>query len=241
MKKISYFLLIALVISACNEDVKLNFENQRIETSADAVIVINYPKAVGTKAVVEKINQQIEHVIANDMNMAETTENNISVKEAVAQFDDEYKLFKKDFQDTSQKWEVKVDGSVLYETAEVVSISLRSYIDTGGAHGNSRLTYLNFNPETGALLEENDIISNQSEFKVIAEKAFKEQATPEDEGETIEDFFFGEDFQLPANIGFTKEGLVLLYNNYEIAAYTQGATKIVLPYADLKGVLKINP
>ena len=59
--------------------------------------------------------------------------------------------------------------------------------------------------------------------------------------ETIEDFFFGEDFQLPANMGFSKEGLILLYNNYEIAAYTQGATKIVLPYETVKGVLHINP
>ncbi|WP_299393172.1 DUF3298 and DUF4163 domain-containing protein [uncultured Gelidibacter sp.] len=241
LKKISYFLLIAFTVFACNEDVKLNFETQHIEKSSDAVIVINYPKAIGTKAVAEKINQKIEHVIANEMNMAETTENNISVKEAVSMFDNEYKSFKKDFQDSSQKWEVKVDGSVMYESAEVVCISLKSYIDTGGAHGNSRLTYLNFNPETGALLDQDDIINNASDFKTLAEKAFKAQTKPEDDTETIEDFFYGEDFQLPANMGFTKDGLVLLYNNYEIASYAQGVTKVVLPYEDVKGLLKINP
>lgn len=241
LKKISSLLLIALVIYSCNEDVKLTFKTQHIEKFSDAVIAINYPKAIGTKAVSEKINQKIEHVIANEMNMADTPENDISVSQAVSQFDDEYKTFKNDFQDTNQQWEVDVEGKVVYESPEVICISLQSYIDTGGAHGNTRITYLNFNPETGALLKQNDIISNLTEFKKIAEKAFQEQTKPKDNDETIEDFFFGEDFQLPENIGFTKEGLLLLYNNYEIASYAQGVTKIVLPYNDTKGFLKINP
>lgn len=241
LQKISFILIISLFLASCNDDMKLNFETQHIEKSEDASIAINYPKAIGTKAVAQKINQHIEHVIANEMNMAETPENNISVAEAILQFDNEYKTFKQDFEDTNQKWEVKVNGNVLYKSAEVISISLQSYIDTGGAHGNSTVTYLNFNPETGAVLTQTDLIGNQSKFKTVAEKAFKEQTKPKDQDETFEDFFFGEDFQLPANIGFTSNGLVLLYNNYEIAAYTQGVTKVVIAYDELKGLLKVNP
>ena len=240
MKKISFLFIIALVVSACNKDVKLKFEPQLIEKSEGTSIVINYPKAIGTKAVAEKINQQIEYVIANEMNMADTSENNISVSEAISAFNKEYKAFKDDFQDSSQKWEVKVDGEVIYESPEVICLSLQSYIDTGGAHGNGKVTFLNFNPETGAILNQNDIINNTAEFKKIAEKAFKEQTKPKDSNETIEDFFFGEDFQLPSNIGFTDAGLVLLYNNYEIASYAQGITEILLPYSQIKDVLKLN-
>ena len=240
MKKISFLFIIALVVSACNKDVKLKFEPQLIEKSEGTSIVINYPKAIGTKAVAEKINQQIEYVIANEMNMADTSENNISVSEAISAFNKEYKAFKDDFQDSSQKWEVKVDGEVIYESPEVICLSLQSYVDTGGAHGNGKVTFLNFNPETGAILNQNDIISNTAEFKKIAEKAFKEQTKPKDSNETIEDFFFGEDFQLPSNIGFTDAGLVLLYNNYEIASYAQGITEILLPYSQIKEVLKLN-
>ena len=240
MKKISFLFIIALVVSACNKDVKLKFEPQLIEKSEGTSIVINYPKAIGTKAVAEKINQQIEYVIANEMNMADTSENNISVSEAISAFNKEYKAFKDDFQDSSQKWEVKVDGEVIYESPEVICLSLQSYIDTGGAHGNGKVTFLNFNPETGAILNQNDIINNTAEFKKIAEKAFKEQTKPKDSNETIEDFFFGEDFQLPSNIGFTDAGLVLLYNNYEIASYAQGITEILLPYSQIKDVSKLN-
>lgn len=241
LKKIISFFIIALVISACNKDVKLKFEPQLIEKSDGASIVVNYPKAIGSKAVAEKINQQIEYVITNEMNMTETDANNMSVQEAISEFDKEYKAFKKDFQDSSQKWEVKIDGDVVYESPGVICVSLQSYIDTGGAHGNGGITYLNFNPETGALFNQNDIISNQTKFKKMAEKAFKDQTKPKDNNETIEDFFFGEGFQLPANIGFTSDGLVLLYNNYEIASYAQGITKIVLPYSNIKDLLRINP
>lgn len=241
LKKISFLLVFALVITSCNKDTKLKFEPQIFEEFDGAAIAINYPKAIGTKAVAEKINQHIEHVIANEMNMAETSENNISVAEAISEFDKEYKTFKKDFQDSSQKWEVTINGEVVYESTEVICVSLQSYIDTGGAHGNGRVTFLNFNPETGAILNQNDIISNTAQFKKIAEKAFKEQTKPKDVNETMEDFFFGEGFQLPSTMGFTEDGLVLLYNNYEIASYAQGITEILLPYNQIKEVLKINP
>lgn len=231
----------ALLIFACKEDVKLTFETRHIEKSTDATIVVNYPKAIGTKAVANKINQQIEHIIANEMNMANTTENDISIDEAVSQFDQEYKSFKRDFQDSSQKWEAKVDGHVVYESPELICLSLQTYTDTGGAHGNGRTTYLNFNPETGDLFEQKDLLKNLDQFKKVAEEAFMEQTKPKDKDDTMEDFFFGEDFQLPSNIGFTNNGLVLLYNNYEIASYVQGITKITLPYDQIKDYLKVNP
>jgi len=157
-----------------------------------------------------------------------------------------YRLFTKIFEGFGIKFHFvgmenasNIDSFVNKNT-KLIWVSLQSYVDTGGAHGNGRLSYLNFNPQTGALLKQNDIISNLSQFKKIAKTAFEEQTKPKDDDETIEDFLFGEDFQLPANIGFTKEGLTLLYNNYEIASYAQGITKIVLPYDQLNGLLKVQ-
>lgn len=241
LKKIALLLLTILAFTACDDDVTVTFEKQHIDQNKTAAIAINYPKAMGTKAVVNKINETIEHTIANDMNMSDTAENKMTLSDAASQFDAEFKKFKKDNEDSSQKWEVKVDGDVVYQSENVICINIQSYIDTGGAHGNSRVTYLNFNAQTGAFIEQGDIINNIPEFKKIAEKAFKEQTKPQDDEETIEDFFFGEDFQLPGNMGFTRDGLALLYNNYEIASYAQGTTKIILPYNQIKDLLKVNP
>lgn len=234
-------MVLILTFTACDEDVQLHFEKQHIEKSEDAKININYPKAVGAKAVSKNINEVIEHTIATDMNMADTEEKKLSVLQAATEFDKEFKAFKHDFEDSNQKWEVKVDGDVSYESAEVISIIIKSYIDTGGAHGNSVVTYLNFDPKTGTLLDQDDIFKNPDQFKTLAESAFKEQTKPKDNDETMEDFFFGEDFQLPANFGFSNDGLVLLYNNYEIASYAQGTTKIILPYNEVNSYLKVNP
>ena len=241
MKKLPILLMTMFTLTACDKDIQLAFETQHIDQYTNAKIDINYPQAVGKEPIAKNINEVIEHTIATDMNITDPEEKKMSIKEAAAQFDQEFKKFKTDFQDSAQQWEVKVDGDVVFESANVISVVIDSYIDTGGAHGNSVVTYLNFNPQTGALLEENDLLKKPSEFKTIAEKAFKEQTKPKDTDETMEDFFFGEEFQLPANMGFSQEGFVLLYNNYEIASYAQGTTKIILPYEKIKDQLKVLP
>ena len=181
LKKISFLLVVILVFTACNKDVTLTFEKQHIDKSKDAMIAISYPKAIGNKDVAKKINYAIERSITSEINMTESPEKEVSFSEVVSRFDAEYKKFKNDFKDSNQKWEVKVDGDVVYESDEVICINIRSYSDTGGAHGNSTMTYLNFNPQTGALLGLNEIINNINEFKKIAKKAFKEQTKPKDD------------------------------------------------------------
>lgn len=241
MKKTSFLLILACLVFACNEEVKLNFETQNIERSSDAIISIKYPKAIGTKDVSKKINTAVESAIVSEMNITEDLEDELSLKEAVSQFNQDYKSFKADFDDSEQKWEVKVEGELVHESAEIICISLESYIDTGGAHGNSKVSYLNFDPQTGNNLDKKDIFKNISDFKETAKLAFKKQTEPEDKNETMDDFFFGEEFQLPANIGFDESDLILLYNNYEIASYAQGITKIMIPYEQIKDQLKITP
>jgi hypothetical protein len=56
----------------------------------------------------------------------------------------------------------------------------------------------------------------------------------------MEDFFFGKPFQLPENIGFSDDGLVLLYNVYEVASFNQGYTEFVIPFEDIASYLKLN-
>ena len=74
-------------------------------------------------------------------------------------------------------------------------------------------------------------------FKILAESYFKNET---DTKEQVEDYFFGEGFQLPANLGFDKNGIILLYNNYEIASYAQGITKFTIPYEEAKAFLKVH-
>jgi hypothetical protein len=45
--------------------------------------------------------------------------------------------------------------------------------------------------------------------------------------------FEGGKFALPENMGLTRDGVLLFYNSYEVAAYAEGETKFVIPYGKL--------
>ena len=42
------------------------------------------------------------------------------------------------------------------------------------------------------------------------------------------------------NFALTKDGLKFVYNPYEIAPYAMGQQEIVIPYSELKSLLKPN-
>ena len=114
------------------------------------------------------------------------------------------------------------------------------YSDTGGAHGNDSIVLLNFNPENGNLYSHSEIIDDIDGFKSLAETYFMNTLKDESETTSISEFFFGKAFQLPENIGFNDEGIILLYNVYEIASYDQGYTEFIIPFEDANSYLKIN-
>ena len=240
LKKISAFLLICLLINACSKDVKISFYEAHISQTKNANIDINYLKAEGTKDVAKRINTAVEQFIGNETNLSDTPDKNATIAQAVTNFDNDYIAFKNQFEDTNQIWEFTVDSEISYQSAEVICMTLSSYTDTGGAHGNGQISFLNFNSQTGDLLKQKDIIKDVDGFKTLAETYFKNETKSRSDDESIEDYFFGKGFQLPANIGFSDEGLVLLYNTYEIASYAQGVTEFTIPYSEAKPFLKVN-
>ncbi|MCB0446840.1 MAG: DUF4163 domain-containing protein [Gelidibacter sp.] len=238
MKKISFLICFSIVLLACNEDVKLTFEEQHVEQNDGAIVAINYPKAKDDNDIAVKINKHIEHFLANEINLGQDEVKGISLKDAIKNFNNEYKLFKHDFADTSQQWEVSIESEITYENEHLICVAVNSYLDTGGAHGNEHVSFLVFDKQTGNRLKPSDFIKDAEGFATLAEPYFKNETKPLTIDEDIEDYFFGEGFQLPENIGFSENGVILLYNVYEIASYTQGVTEFTIPYDKAKPFLK---
>jgi len=238
LRNISLLLVLFAIVVSCDEEVKIDFEEAHIETKKLANISFNYPKAKGTTSVADRINASIETYIANQTNMANDSLKKASIHDAIKQFNYEFETFKSDFPETPQQWEAFVDGEVTYRSPELICVSINSYLDTGGAHGNTVVRFLNFDAQTGKLLEKKDLINDMEAFSKIVEEKFQAQIKPQDQDETTEDFFFGMDFQIPESIGFNDEGVVILYNTYEIASYAQGITEYLIPYAEVSGLLK---
>ena len=66
-----------------------------------------------------------------------------------------------------------------------------------------------------------------------------ENLSSRDKQFSTEDYFFGKDFQLPESIGFSDEGVIILYNPYEIASYSQGIIEFTIPYNEIDANLNL--
>jgi Deacetylase PdaC/Protein of unknown function (DUF3298) len=210
-------------------------------------ISVNYPKlSGGDEAVMTKINAQIEQMVKDQMfsmdDTVQTTKTG-SVETLAKGFLKEFEDITKENEDMpSMGWEYDGSGDTLLISPKVISIYYQVYSFTGGAHGNSNISYLNFNAQTGDLLELTDIVSDTTALKKIAELKFektqKEFAKDNDFEYDRASYFWGNPFFLPANIAVTKTGLLFMYNPYEAAAYALGPISFDLTWEELGTIAK---
>lgn len=238
MKRIFFPFLTILLLWSCATEKALVFSESNTLYEDNAVIEINIPIAEGDSELAKAINSKIENHIANMLNFAEEPSESILLKDAIKNFDDNYKSFKNDFAESALIWEATFDGEITYNSEHVISIAISSYSNTGGAHGNTNVTFYNFDKTTSKLMDINSIITDKEALKTLAKQYFQDNINKDGEF-SYEDYFFGEGFQLPANIGFNDEGLILFYNPYEIAPYAMGITEFSIPYEKLDTALEL--
>lgn len=235
MKKLVLILLVAIIFTACKEETNLNFTSTYLELDDIAFIEIDYPTADGTSEAAQAINTILSSYIVNALNFEEGSVSNNDIETAASKFNDNYKAFKADFPDESTPWEATVEGEVLYTSPLITSISINTYIFTGGAHGNDYIKLFNFNNLTGEVLKSEDVLDLNADFMKLAQRYFEQEVMKS--GENVKDYFFGEPFKLPENIGLNERGLIMLYNKYEIASYAQGYTEFLIPFKELEPYL----
>ena len=102
----------------------------------------------------------------------------------------------------------------------------------GGAHGQQGKSSDVFDLRTGELLALEDIVDVSASYAML-------NAIVEDYLRENNIYIFDEPFDIretpPSNFRMTEEGLVLIYNPYEIAPYSEGVIEIPLPFAALGG------
>lgn len=110
----------------------------------------------------------------------------------------------------------------------------------GGAHSNQSSDYFNFDAVTASLLSLEDLVGvgNVDELTRIGESMFRSmcQIGPEDPfpGHLK---FAGSGFWLNNNFSIDSTGLFFFYNDYDIAAYAYGPTKLVIPWDSLATIV----
>lgn len=257
MKQIVIFLLLGASLFSCNnskdsasadrgrQDVKFFIQNYTKQTALDKDpapdVALSIPLAQGEDSiVVNKINK----VVLDKVNFIIGQEGKqvASYDEMLSNFINVYDTLVTQHPDYTVGWVARIDGIVSFSNSEIIDLKLESYVMTGGAHGLTQTTSLFFDPKTGDQLFIIDLVNDLNKFTELAEKQFRATFNIID-NKTINAngfMFEGDKFVLPENIFITNDGLVLHYNATEIAAYSEGAKEVLLPYDQLKGYLKIK-
>lgn len=224
-----------LVLFNCKEEQKTIFIDTNITTKSNSIVEVNIPQFDGQGIVSNQINSEIQNIVISALQIGNQDEiTSTSIEESIDSFNNEYKTFKSDFPESLQQWEAQIDGEVMYQSPELTSVAITSYTNTGGAHGNLNITFLNFNSKTGQRIENNKLFKNIEAFKTLAKPFFKEATKDKS---LLKDY---KHFELPANIGYSEDGIVLLYNTYEIAPYSTGIIEFVIPFEDIESNLVFN-
>lgn len=232
------FLFLTLIFSCSNETKTISFENNSYENHYEADISVSIDEAIVNSEVSKIINFKIKEAIISTL--SDVTKKT-SLESVLEDFDAEFITFKKQFPEASHPaWELHIETEKVYQSEEIITLSINTYEFKGGAHGNDKIKFLNLNANTGEVYKLSDIVDNSDDFKALAKDHFLKSIDADKENNQIEDYFFGKPFQLPENIGFSDDGLVFLYNVYEVASYDQGYTEFVIPFDAVESYLKVE-
>jgi hypothetical protein len=237
--KKTLLLSVLVIICSCVKENSFEFVETSIIKKEPVSIEVIYPKLNDNSELSSKINITIESELAKHIAFFEEDTESLTLNDAVTQFENRFISFKNDFETDALPWEVTINSEVVFQSTYVITIAIDSYTFTGGAHGNSVITLLNFDPKTGDLYTQNNVVKTSPDFIELVKQYFKKE-TASKTSDSSENYFFGEDFKLPENIGFNDEGVIFLYNTYELSSYAQGITEFTIPYNEISKFIKIN-
>lgn len=244
MKSLFSCFLLLIVLWSCKNETQLAFERQEIKSENCEncpEVTINIPRALNSDPLSATINNALKEEVLSLLIYDDQMEVS-TIEEAIVSFNNGYLELKNLYPDEPIGWEAKIDGAVTYEDTNLLTIQVNSYSFTGGAHGLSTTRFLNFDKLRALEMEIAELFINPLEFQIFAEAKFRDQENIPSVGSiNATGFMFENDtFYLPQNIGFTPEGLQLIYEPYEVASYADGPIIMTIPYSEINSFLRIK-
>jgi hypothetical protein len=130
-----------------------------------------------------------------------------------------------------------LEGFTLLNDPNIYSYGFNRETYYGGAQGVKSSSYLNFDLKDGHLISESNLFSAGYEKELIA--LLKKGIMEQNEQKDLEQSPYWTDSIKPnGNFYISDEGITYVFNPYEIAPNYVGKTEVLLPYADIVGLLK---
>jgi len=247
MKNYIFIIFLCLIFTSCKKE--LSFENETFEEKSTIPcksecpeIKIEIPVAKNIKVISDSINKKVFSVIKEIVFFGEDSTKVNDYKSLSKSFIASYEEMRQKFPNDTFGWEAKIIGNIEFQSDAILNLKIDHYTFTGGAHGYQGYRSLLFNAKTGKAILNNQLFKNEKEFKAFAEKAFRSKyKIPAEANINATGLMFENDkFQLPQNIFYTSEGLLLYYNSYEAASYADGPKEILFSYDEVNKYLNFQ-
>ncbi|NQV02423.1 MAG: DUF3298 and DUF4163 domain-containing protein [Bacteroidia bacterium] len=143
-------------------------------------------------------------------------------------------------EDGSLNWTLLKFMHILYNDNNLLTYYVINYAYTGGAHGLETQDFTVVNTKTGEALSLEDIFlpGFETRLTTLLTKKLKEMTELQASEKLSDNGFFVDDVIPNSNFFITASGIGFFYNHYEIAPYANGPTDILLPFNELKEILR---
>jgi hypothetical protein len=137
-------------------------------------------------------------------------------------------------------YSLESNATVVRQDSSLVTVQIDRYLYAGGAHGSNYTGFINWNTKENKKISLNDLFVTGYDTKLtsVAEKIFRRDEKLSDTSSLTGYFFKGAKFKLNNNFLITPVGLRFLYNEYEIKPYSGGSTELLIPYTQIKSLLR---
>lgn len=257
MKKIAFITCVSVVLCSCGESAQKNNAattsatdilkadtiaytfttvdktemNDKIKDSSDLYrATITYPVIAAGTALADSINKTLITAAFNGKLSAQA-------------FADSFVVRAKDATGGASfnGWSYEANAGVLLNNGKlfVLQTDIASY--TGGAHGSYATLCYNFTKDGKQLLWDDIIETGMKDSLVRLNESTLRIENEIPEGQLWEDAGFFVDsshMPFPAMFALAKNGLTMIYNQYEIAPYVMGIISYTIPYNRLNGLIK---
>lgn len=235
-----------IIFETTEVDKTVKLSNEEMAPSCQVSLKVAFAKETEGNEAAKQINAYLIDRLFNMKDM--------SMEGAAQHFADEYTkayqanllpLYNQDRADTTKRAWYEYHYVITSEThpgneGTVVYLATLDYFE-GGAHGNNLLITMNFDTKTGKILTLSDIFAGgyEQQLTAILLKALKEKVGVSSLGELKEKGYLTAVDMFPSENFILDEGTItFVYNTYEIAPFNLGMTELIIPYDDVKDLLK---
>ena len=144
-------------------------------------------------------------------------------------------------------YEYEITSELSLNNDSIWNFSVSTFTDTGGAHPNTTIKWVNLLAKSGKVLTKNVVFRKDKEKEII-DLIFKhliDEVNQRLETDTITSIeglkengaLLDVDLYIPENFLLLEDRISFLYNRYDIAPYSMGEFIIDVPYAEIETML----